>query len=332
MPSYSHFTLDERKMLHQLLDSGMSMRAIARELDRAPSSISREIKRNHSKKPRNPSHNLYNYHHWRANILAKIRRSALSGPRYSQDSPQLDYISEKLGLRWSPEQIHHRWKLEHPDSSLRFPSCSTIYRYIHKHLVSGATAAESLRRHGYRKYTRNSRKNNVIQPDRLITDWPEDISKRLSVGHWEGDTIRGGLNKGGLTTLVDRKTRYLTAWKIDTFNAGETKDALIASLKGLPVKSISLDNGAEFWQHHELEKALNIQVYFAHPYSPWERGLNENTNDILRFFFPKKYDFTAITNDDVQFVVDLINNRPRKCLGWKTPAEALSAELKKAML
>lgn len=327
MPSYSHFTLDERECLHQMLNSGASIRAIARKLDRAPSSVSREINRNRSLKSRSYNPNPFHYHHWRANILAKLRRSAPARSRYSPDSPQMDYLREKLSLFWSPEQIHARWKLDHPDSSLPFPCFSTIYRYIKRHFVSGVTAASSLRRHGYRKYSRNSHKNNTIQPDRLIADWPDEIANRLSVGHWEGDTVRGGINKGGLTTLVDRKTRFLTAWKIDNFNASETKNALIASVKNLPVKSISLDNGSEFWQHHELENALNIQVYFAHPHSPWERGLNENTNDILRFFFPKKFDFTTISNDDVQFVVNLINNRPRKCLGWKTPAEVLSAEL-----
>lgn len=332
MPSYTHFTLEERECLHQMLNSGCSVRAIARKLDRAPSSVSREIKRNCSHKPRKASLNPFCYHAWRANILAGIRRSAFSRPRYSPDSPQMAYVSDKLARFWSPEQIQFRWKLEHPDSSLHFPCFSTIYRYIKNHLVPNATAATSLRRHGYRKYSRNSRKNNVIHPDRLIADWPEDISGRLSVGHWEGDTIRGGLRKGGLTTLVDRKTRYLTAWKISSFNALETKEALIASLHKLPVKSISLDNGAEFWLHHELEDALHTQVYFAHPYSPWERGLNENTNDILRFFFPKNFDFTSISNAEVQFVVDLINNRPRKCLDWKTPAEVLAAELENALI
>lgn len=332
MPSYSHFTLEERDCLYQLLNSGCSIRAIARKLDRAPSSVSREIKRNRSRKPRKPSLNPFGYHPWRANILAGMRRSALSAPRYRADSPQMLFVSEKLALFWSPEQIQFRWKLEHPDASLHFPCFSTIYRYINHHLISGATAAKSLRRHGYRKYSRNSRKSSVIQPERLIADWPEEISGRHCVGHWEGDTIRGALRKGGLTTLVDRKTRYLTAWKISGFSAAETKDALIASLHGLPVKSISLDNGSEFWLHHVLEKALKTHVYFAHPYSPWERGLNENTNDILRFFFPKNFDFLSISNDDVQFVVDLINNRPRKCLAWKSPAEALSAELKNALL
>lgn len=332
MPSYTHFTLEERECLYQMLNSGSSIRAIARKLDRAPSSVSREIKRNRSRHPKKPSLNPFCYHPWRANILAGLRRSAFSTTRYSPDSLQMAYVGEKLALFWSPEQIQFRWKFEHPDSSLPFPCFSTIYRYIKNHLVPDATPAKSLRRHGYRKYSRNSHKNNVIQPDRLIADWPEDISRRLSVGHWEGDTVRGALRKGGLTTLVDRKTRFLTAWKISSFNALETKEALIASLHKLPVKSISLDNGVEFWLHHDLEDALHTQVYFAHPYSPWERGLNENTNDILRFFFPKNFDFTAISNDDVQFVVDLINNRPRKCLGWLTPAEALSAQLKNAVL
>jgi len=323
MPSYSHFTLDERKKLYDLLNSGHGIRSAARELDRSPSSVSREISRNRSIKPKNPSQNPFNYHYWRANSLATSRKSPVNLSHYSEDCPQLDYVRSKLAACWSPEQIQHRWHLEHPDESSRFPCFSTIYRYIHKKLLSGISEYQCLRRRGYRKYSRNSCKNNTIQPDRLIADWPDEIVQRAAVGHWEGDTIRGKVGKGGLTTLVDRKTRFLTAHIIRGFSAEETKNALIASLENLPVKSISLDNGREFWLHHDLEKALNASVYFAHPYSPWERGLNENTNDILRFFFPKGFDFLSLTEEELQITVDLINNRPRKCLGWKSPAEAL---------
>ena len=167
---------------------------------------------------------------------------------------------------------------------------------------------------------RNSNYNS-IQPDRIIPQWPEEICRRTRIGDWEGDTVYGGIGKGLLVTQVDRKSRFLRAGLLAKRDALLTKEVICQLLKGLPVKSISLDNGSEFAEFRALEKELCIVIYFAEPHKPWQRGTNENTNDLLRFFFPKGFDFRTITQETVDYIVNLINNRPRKCLGWKSPAE-----------
>lgn len=170
---------------------------------------------------------------------------------------------------------------------------------------------------------RNSNYNS-IQPDRIIPDWPEAIWLRLRIGDWEGDTIYGGVGKGLLVSLVDRKSRFVRIGLLKSRSAELTREVVERLLGGLPVKSISFDNGSEFSQFHQLEKALDTLVYFAEPHKPWQRGTNENTNDLIRFFFPKGFDFHTVTDEDVQAVEDLLNDRPRKCLGWKTPREVFS--------
>lgn len=322
MKSYKHFTLDERKFLQQLLAEGYSFRKIADFLGRNVSSVSREVNRNRSKyPPKKPSNNPFRYHAWRAQTLATIRRRENKHFRLCSGTEEWDYIVEKLNLYWSPEQICERWKLDYPE---RPSFCvSTIYRYIKAKKFDGITRKTHLRRRGKLVLPRSSNYNS-IQPDRIIPNWPDIIKTRSRIGDWEGDTVYGGVGKGFLVTQVDRKSRYLCAALLSKREALLTRKTIVKMMDGLPVKSISLDNGSEFADFHELEKELQTQVYFAEPHKPWQRGTNENTNDILRFFFPKGFDFHSIEQDDVDFVVNLINNRPRKCLGWKTPAEVFS--------
>ena len=182
------------------------------------------------------------------------------------------------------------------------------------------TPKKHLRRRGKRRLPRKSNYNSV-QPDRIIPQWPEEIRQRSRVGDWEGDTVYGGVGKGLLVTLVDRKSRYLCSGLLSTRSADETNRVMIQLLRDKPVSSISLDNGSEFSQFHALEKALHTLVYFAEPHKPWQRGTNENTNDILRFFFPKGFDFRSLTQEFLDVALDLINKRPRKCLGWHSPFE-----------
>lgn len=322
MSSYKHFTLEERKYLQELLDQGYKLRKIASFLGRAPSSVSREIKRNQSK-TKSKADNPYRYHHWRAHICAMDRSRQQRRTAIPKGSPVYEYVVEKLQLLWSPEQIAARWKLEHPGETL---SCSTIYRYIQRNELPGISKKTHLRRRGKNK---NLVHHNsiVIHPDRRIPEWPEEIVHRRRIGDWEGDTVYGGVGKGLIVTLVDRKTRFLRAYLIRSRDAEETRLAIQQALKDMPVSSLSLDNGTEFAQFRELEEALNTLIYFAEPHKPWQRGTNENTNDILRFFFPKGFDFRSITNDVLQAVVDSINNRPRKCLAWRSPAEIFSVAL-----
>ena len=146
------------------------------------------------------------------------------------------------------------------------------------------------------------------------------------IGDWKGDTVYGGVGKGLLVTLVDRKSRFLCAGLLAKRNALLTQNTVVKLLCGLPVESISLDNGSEFSEFHTIERELNAPVYFAEPHKPWQRGTNENMNGILRFYFPKGCDFHRLTQDELDAVVRQINARPRKCLGWKSPAEVFFAQ------
>ena len=319
--SYTHLTLNERKYLQQLLAEGLSFRKIAAILERSPSTISREVKRNKAKyRPHGKSDNKYWYNHWRANNLYIRRRREQNRAALEPDMGQWDYIIAGLKNYWSPEEISGRWHRMNPEEK---PICvSTIYRYIKLGKFPGVTAKKHLRRHGKRILPRNSNYNS-IQPDRIIPEWPEEIRNRIRIGDWEGDTVYGGVGKGLVVTMVDRKSRYLRMGLLASRTADGTREVIEKLLNGLPVKSISLDNGSEFSEFRKLEASLSTLVYFAEPHKPWQRGTNENTNDIIRFFFPKGFDFRTVTDEDIHFVEDLINNRPRKCLGWKTPAEIL---------
>jgi len=313
MLSYTHFTRGEREYLQELLEKKKGIREIARIMGRCPSSVSREIKRNRSKK---------GYHPWRAQILTITRRRK-NRRKLVQGSQEWNYIVEKLQLYWSPEEICGRWELEHgakPDFSI-----SLIYRYIKEGLFPEIQRKTHLRRKGKSYRPRNS-PYQTIHPDRTIPEWPEAVRERRRIGDWEGDTLYGGIGKGLLVTQVDRRSRYLRAGLLASRDRVKTKDAIVTLLRGLPVKTISLDNGAEFAEFHALETELQTLVYFAEPHKPWQRGTNENTNDILRFFFPKGFDFRSVSQEDVDLVVDLINNRPRKCLGWKSPSEVFAEE------
>lgn len=317
--SYTHFTLEERKYLQQLLSEGLSFRKIAAILEGSPSSISREVKRNKANfKPHRKPGNKYWYNHWRAQNLYIRRRRNQRREALKPQTEQWDYIVSALERYWSPETIAGCWHKQYPEKK---PLCvSTIYRYIKLRKFPHITQKSHLRRRGKRIMPRNSNYNS-IQPDRIIPQWPEEIRGRIRVGDWEGDTVYGGVGKGLLVTLVDRKSRFLRMGLLKSRDASETRAAMEKLLSGLPVKRISFDNGSEFAEFHELEQSLSTLVYFAEPHKPWQRGTNENTNDIVRFFFPKGFDFRTVSKEDVHYVEDLINNRPRKCLDWNSPKE-----------
>lgn len=320
MKPYKHFTTEERKNLQQFLSEGLSFRQIADLLERSPSSISREVNRNKAKyKPKGKIDNKYWYHHWRAQNLYIRRRREQKRFVLQPNTLEWDFIVTHLRQFWSPEQICGRWELLHPE---RKKLCiATIYRAIKAHRLPEITAKNNLRRRDKHRFHQSSN-YSTIHPDRIIPEWLEEIKQRARIGDWEGDTVYGGVGKGLLVTLVDRKTRFLCAGIIRGRSSTETREMIELLLRGKPVKSISLDNGSEFSEFRELEKSLNTEVYFAEPHKPWQRGTNENTNDILRFFFPKGYDFHSLDDETLQKIVLSINLRPKKCLGWRSPFEA----------
>lgn len=307
--SYHHLTLEERYCLVALQEKGLCIRAIARILTRSPSTISRELKRNRSKQGYNP-YGAYS---------KAVHRKRMPRRLIKQFEPEkLVYVVTALSeWHWTPEQIAGRWNKEHPDSIL---SCSTIYRHIHRGLLPGVSAKAHLRRHGKRKVNSNAN-YNTIHPDRTIPEWPEEICQKTRIGDWEGDTICGAQGKGGLVTLVDRKTGFVCGRIVHSRTSSETREAIRKALENKTVLSLSLDNGSEFAEFRKLEKDLGAPIFFAEPHKPWQRGCNENANGLLRFFFPKGCNFHNVSQAELDRVLDLINHRPRKRLGWRTPFE-----------
>lgn len=308
MQPYQHFTLEERESLAAKLREGKSGRQIARDLGRSPSSISREIKRNWSKQESR-------YHAWAATIKYIVRRKAcVRTPRLADETAR-HFVLAGLAQFWSPEIISARWKKEYPDSPL---SHATIYRTLKRGQLSGYTPKTHLRRRGKRK---NSHHSYTIHPIHTIRDRPAEVESRQRLGDLEGDTVYGAVGKGCALTLIDRTTRLLYAAKCASREKKLIVKAFEKALGSTHVESITLDNGAEFSDFAQIERNHKTTIYFADPHSPWQRGSNENINGLLRFFFPKGTDFHAISDYEFEHVVALINNRPRKCLGWLSPLE-----------
>lgn len=307
--SYHQFTSDERKCLWELHSKNLSIRKIADALGRAPSSVSRELRRNRSEKG--------TWHPFPAHKKAKARRRHLRNSSLQTDLELRAYVIDGLNHFWTPEEIAGRWSLAHPDRPVSF---ATIYRHIKRKLLPGIEPKTHLRRRGKRKVNRNAN-FNTIHPDRIIPDWPDEIKNRLRIGDWEGDSIVGAKGKGAAVTLVDRCSGFITGHLVATRSAAETRQAILDALEGLPVCSLSLDNGSEFAEFRQLEEALEAPIFFAEPHKPWQRGCNENGNGLLRFFFPKGCDFLAVSPEYFAAVIDLLNHRPRKRLGWRTPFE-----------
>lgn len=309
MQSYQHFTLLERESLSEKLKEGKSLRQISKEMGRNVSSISREYNRNKNKDG--------GYHPWRATVLYICRRKrSIRKPRFADETIK-DFVTGGLEKFWSPEIISERWKLENPEITLCH---STIYRSIKKNLLPEFNAKTHLRRHGKKK--RNP--GCIIHPVHTIHDRSPEIENRCRMGDLEGDTVYGGIAKGCLLTLVDRTSRFLYAAVSKTRESKVIEEAFGKALKNFQPKSITLDNGSEFANFLQIEKNHNTTIYFADPHSPWQRGSNENINGLIRFFFPKGTNFHSVSQEELHRVLSLINNRPRKCLGWLSPIEFIS--------
>ena len=316
MRSYTHFTLTERESLRILLEQGLSYRKIAEQLGRNVSRISREMKRNGKK---DGSLNAW----WGTSLYLGRRKKCRRTLRLSNDPELKNYVEEKLAQFWSPEIIVVKWKQQHPQAKL---SASTIYRALKTKQLDGYSEQKHLRQRGKRKFVSSGTKGmNPVKPEHLIDEWTQEIIQRLRIGDWEGDTIRGKAGQGCLFTAIDRRSRYIKLGLIPGKRTKEaTAEAVCEALMDQPVCSLTLDNGLEFADHRKFAQKLNTIVYFSHPSSPWERGSNENANGLLRFFFPKGCDFRSVSRQRLDEVETLLNNRPRKCLGWLSPIEFLS--------
>lgn len=305
--SYLHLTIAEREEVRVMLEQGKSQRFIACKLERSPSTISRELQRNQSTN-----------HPYRAHLAQERYEHArkLCRPTKKVLEPSiLIKIINGLEQYWSPEQIIGKNQLK--------ISIPTIYRALKEGLLPQVLISK-LRRQGRKSHGSNERRGK-FSDSTSIEERPEIVTKRERIGDWEGDTMCGAHGGGNLLTLVDRATSYLVASKMENRLASTLLDTITKVLSGNPRHTITLDNGKEFAYFKDLEKNLQTKTYFAHPRSPWERPINEHTNGLLRQFFPKHTSLKDVTEEDVHWAVNLLNNRPRKRLNWKTPIELFAA-------
>lgn len=314
--SYTHFTLTERTILQEFLNEGKSFREIARLMGRSPSTISREVRRNFSKKKKR-------YHPWRATILyIKRRKKCVRKPAIKEGTELYQLIKECLEKYWSPEITANYCKEKGFNISF-----STIYTAVKSGLFHEIKPKTHFRRRGKKKHAKHGN-HATIHPEHTIHDRPEIVNRNLRLGDWEGDTVCGAKNKSCLVTQVDRKSKLLTAAISPNHTMDEVRKATRRAFELLelpmPIHTITLDNGSEFADFKGIEEDLETTVYFADPHSPWQRGLNENTNDIIRFFFPKGTDFSLVDENELIKVIHLINSRPRKCLDFLSPLDFIS--------
>lgn len=315
--SYQHFTVKERHTLMHLLQWGLSYREIGRRLGRHHTTISREVKRN--QRP------IGNYWDEVADQYAKARRDK---PRHYRrfDHRQLrHYVLSALRQDWSPETISGRLLLEFPRRSKMRISPEGIYRWIYRDAANGGSLYQHMLRHHKKRKRQSGTGLRGLIPGRInIASRPLGVEGRRRFGHWEGDSVQGAKGSGAIATHVERKSRFLVAAKLHDQRAETFSKATVGAFENIPrqwLKTLTVDNGKEFAQFKQIEAATCMKIYFADPYSPWQRGTNENTNGLLRHYFPKGIDWRKVTDDMLATAVKKLNNRPRKCLNYRTPYE-----------
>ena len=295
-----------------MLSQGKKHTEIAHCLRRSVSTISRELKR----------HSLTEY---RASLAQasyqKHRQKCKAVPKLQQPAYRHLVQTKVLEEKWSPEQLSHRLKWEVADLSISY---NTIYRAVYQGWfdVGERKASRKLRHKGKTRQTKNHHeKRGKIAISHSLGERPLSAQNRSRFGHWEADTVLGISGGACLVTLTERKSRFELVKKVAVKKSALVSEAIIGLLKHQKLRSITPDRGKEFAKHRLVSEALGVEFYFPDPHQPWQRGTNENTNGLLREYFPKQQDINQWNDDDIQSVVDKLNLRPRKCLGWKTPYE-----------
>jgi IS30 family transposase len=326
---YQRLGLHEREEISRYLAQGRSFREIARELSRHVSTISREVNR--------AGMNRYTYRAARSD-----RRAERSSGRRRRGKYKLgwnwrlwEYVVGKLALCWSPEQIAQALKKEYPDEQTMRISHEAIYTYLYvlprgelKKQLLVLLRRERKRRH---KRTTAGTVERKLEDMLSIEERPVEVADRTVPGHWEGDLLIGRNRQSALGSLVERTTRFTILVPLRNRTAEEVRKAFAREMKSLPAqlrRSLTYDQGREMAEHKLFTRETSIQVYFAHPASPWERGTNENTNGLIRQFFPKGTDFNKISRTEIKKVQDILNGRPRKTLNWEKPCEVYQQVLR----
>lgn len=328
MNTYQRITIIEREEISRQIALGNSFRKIARILNRAPSSISREIRQS---KVVGLKYYRAIFAQWESN---KSRHKLRKNRKLANNALLRKFVLSHLAKNWSPEQIAKRLIILYPnDMSMRI-SHETIYSYIYI-LPRGRlrrNLTSSLRRaHKHRRKKDTIRtKHRTIQDYISIEERPKEVADRVIPGHWEGDLMVGYRNASAIGTLVERTTRMSFLVKLANQDSNTIRKAFSEEFRSLPKglrRTLTYDQGKEMAQHKLFSKETKMAVYFAHPHSPWERGTNENTNALLRQYFPKGTDFSKIPRTRLKEVQDELNDRPRKTLGWYTPHEKFAGLL-----
>lgn len=309
--NYKQLTENERYQIYVMMKAGHSQTEVARLLKRSPSTISRELRRNQGLRGYRPAQ--------AQRLTTSRRREAYKAIKITEEV--LGWVVTLIRQELSPQQVVDYLK-RHKKLSLHH---ETLYQLIYDNKAQGGNLYKHLRiaskpyRKRYGHYDRRGRIKNRVD----IDERPAIVDKRSRIGDWEGDTVMGKGHKSALLTMVERKTLYTVIVRLTGKHADLLAAAAVTNMASLrsKVKTITFDNGLEFAEHETIAKGLCADIYFAHPYSSWERGINENTNGLIRQYFPKGTDFNEVTDDQIKHVMDRLNNRPRKTRGCRSPNE-----------
>ncbi len=315
--SRDHLTHDDRIRLASLKRAGLKQKDIAKELGKNPSTISRELKRNLTKNKSRYDVRVAQDNTDQRRFLANQHFRKVANSSWLQE-----HIRKKLKLDWSPEQIAGRLNR---DRGKPVVCHETIYQYVYS---EGRDLINHLRHKKSKYRKRYGTKKQEVEREktrkRRIDTRPEIINERSRIGDWEGDTVHGKDNSGSIATHVERKTGYLLGGKLEQNSGVAFKESAFDRFAKIPLRkrlSCTYDNGSEMSEFELIERQLKMTIFFAWPYHSWERGTNENTNGLLRQYFPKGSRFDTVTQQDVDLAVKLINHRPRKRLKYLTPYE-----------
>lgn len=313
MRIYTHLTQYQRYQISFLKNMGLSQTEIAKELRVHKSTVSRELKRNTGGRGYLPR---------QAQRKALNRRKDKVSPRIPESTWTL--VEKYLKQDWSPEQISG-WLVAEKDICI---SHESIYQYILADKKSGGKLYKHLRCRKKRKkrYGKYDRRSNHLLDRTIIDERPKLVDNKERLGDWEVDTIIGKNHKQAIVSLTERKSYLTLIRKVDTRTAENVSEAVIDMLKPIAgiVHTITSDNGKEFAGHKKIAEELDADFYFAHPYAPWERGINENINGLIRQYVPKKTSFDDVDDKKIKYIMDRLNNRPRKTNGYKTPIQIIS--------
>jgi len=325
-----YLSLAEREEIAVGRAAGDSVRVIAARLGRAPSTVSREVRRNCLSRGR--------YRAVAAQRRAEDRARRPKAAKLAGDGELREYVQGRLRRRWSPEEISARLELEFPDRPEMRVSHETIYQSLYvqgrgalrRELAASLRTGRALRRPRRKEGERRGKIKDMV----MISERPAEAADRAVPGHWEGDLLVGAAGKSAIGTLVERTTRFTMLVPLPAGrDAVAVAEALTPVIAGLPAalrRSLTWDQGWEMRAHARIAVAADCEIYFCDPHSPWQRGSNENTNGLLRQYFPKGTSLARYSPGQLAAVADELNGRPRKTLGWKTPAEALAEILDRA--